>query len=105
MKLRKFIDLGLNLALLLLCEPNCLEMLHVSGLEMLKLALYQLYLLLLSHIRLFVSLQLNDIIERVAQVFSRLCLMLPVVAHAEPAELVAALRACHMHATFVLLNF
>ena len=66
LKLRKFIDLGFNLALLLLGEPNCLEVLHVSGLEMLKLALYQLYPLFLSHIRLVVSLQLNDIIEGVA---------------------------------------
>jgi len=91
LKLRKFINLGLNLALLLLCEPNRLEMLHVSGLEMLKLALYQLYPLLLSHIRLFVSLQLNDIIEGVAQVFARLSLMLPVVTHAKPAKLIPAL--------------
>ena len=105
MKLRKFINLGLNLALLLLCEPNRLEMLHVSGLEMLKLALYQLYPLLFSHIRLFVSLQLNDIIEGVAQGFARLSLMLPVVTHAKPAKLIMALYACHVHAPFVLLNF
>ena len=91
LKLREFINLGLNLTLLLLSEPYSLVVFHVSGLEMLKFALNQLYPLLFSKIRLVVSLQLNDIIERVAKVFACLSLMLLVVPHAQPAELVAAL--------------
>jgi hypothetical protein len=58
---------------------------------MLKLALNQFYPLLFSKIRLVFSLKLNDIIERVTQAFARLRRMLPVVTHAQPAELVAAL--------------
>lgn len=91
MKLREFINLCFYLTLLLPSKPYSLVMLHVSGLEMLKLAFYNLYPLLLSKIRLVISLQLNDIIERVAEVFARFRLMLPIVTHAQPAELVAAL--------------
>ena len=45
-----------------------------------------------------------NIFEGVAEILSSLSLMIFVVTHAEPAELIPALRASHVHTPLVLLN-
>jgi len=50
------------------------------------------------------SLDFLDISKTVAKPLSGLLLMIPVVSHTEPAELILTLGAGHVHAPRVLLN-
>lgn len=45
-----------------------------------------------------------NIFEGVAEILSSLSLMIFVVSHAEPAELIPTLGTSHVHAPLVLLN-
>lgn len=44
-----------------------------------------------------------DILKAVAQVLPSFLTVILIVAHAQPAELILALTACHVHAALVLL--
>ena len=104
LKFGEFINLISDLLLFDFSEPYGLEVLHVSSLEMFKFTLDQLDTLFFSKIFIAVSLKLDNILKRIAQVLSCFSLMVSVVSHAKPAKFIAALRAGHVHAATIFLD-
>ena len=80
------------------------EMFTVSGRKMSKSSHLSIQSDHLSHLRFISSSNLCNILVRVTQSDASLFAVVPVVSHTQPAKFISALRASHVHASWIFLN-